>query len=363
VDANPVFGVILCWLGGLAGASFYIPFRKVRGWSWETYWLAFGFFSWVIVPWLSAALLTNDLLGVLHGVGSSTLLLTYFFGVLFGMGSLTFGLTLRYLGMSLGMALALGNCAVFGTLAPPLFHSQFSQLLSQRSGIVTLGGVVVCILGIVLAAAAGLSKEKELSTEEKQASVKEFNLKLGVVLGIFAGVMSACFAFGLEAGNPINALAVKYGAGNVWQGLPAMAIVLLGSFTTNCVWCVRLSLRNRSYGEYLRIPASAPGTAVSPAPGEPGGIFVNYLFCSIAGVIWYLQFFFYSMGTSELGRYGFSGWTLLMASIIIFSTLWGIAMKEWRGVSAYTTALVTLTLLTLVGSTVIVGYGNYLGTR
>ena len=138
MNANPLWGVFLCWLGGLASASFYVPFRKVRGWSWETYWLANGIVSWIAMPWLLAWLLTNNLLKVFHSAPASTVLWTYFFGVLWGVGGLTFGLTMRYLGMSLGMAVAMGNCAVFGTLIPPIFHGQFSQLLLQRSGIVTL---------------------------------------------------------------------------------------------------------------------------------------------------------------------------------------------------------------------------------
>jgi L-rhamnose-H+ transport protein len=358
MNANPLLGVFLCWLGGVASASFYVPFRKVRGWSWETYWLVGGVMSWIVAPWFFAWLLTPDLLGVLRGVSPSVLLWTYFFGVLWGIGGLTFGLAVRYLGMSLGMALCMGNCAVFGTLIPPIFHHQFGQLLTQRPGIVTLVGIAVCVVGIVFAGMAGISKENELTSEAKQASVKEFNLKRGLFLGIFAGVMSACFAFGLDAGNPIKAFAVASGGSALWQGLPVLVVVLLGGFTTNFIWCAILNARNRSYGEYLKIPAAAV-----KAGNKPPAIIGNYLFSFLAGAIWYMQFFFYTMGESQMGRYKFSSWTLLMASIIIFSTLWGIALKEWHGVSRRTKVLVTLTLVTLVGSTVIVGYGNYLGSQ
>ena len=350
----------MCWLGGLASASFYVPFRKVRGWSWETFWLVGGVMSWIVAPWFFAGLLTHDLLGVLHGVPHSVLLWTYFFGVLWGIGGLTFGLGVRYLGMSLGMALCMGNCAVFGTLIPPIFHHQFSQLLTQRSGIVTLIGVAVCAFGILLAGAAGISKEKELSTEAKRASVSEFNLKLGLAVGIFAGVMSACFAFGLDAGNPIKAFAVASGSSALWQGLPVLVVLLAGGFTTNFVWCAILNLHNRSYSEYLQVPA---GEAAAKVESKKPSLFGNYFFSFLAGAIWYMQFFFYTMGESQMGRYKFSSWTLLMASIIIFSTLWGIALKEWHGVSRRTKVLVALTLVTLVGSTVIVGYGNYIAMR
>jgi len=371
-------------LGGLASASFYVPYRQVRGWSWETYWLAGGVVSWIVVPWLLAALLTRDLLHVLHYTPNSAIFWTYFFGVLWGLGGLTFGLTMRYLGLSLGMATALGYTAVFGTLVPPFFHGQFMQLLSQRSGLIILVGVGICIFGIVLAGAAGISKESELSQEEKRASIKEFNLKLGLGVATFCGVMSSCFAFGLDAGNPIKALSVEHGTSIMWQGLPALVVLLAGGFTTNCVWCLVLSSRNRSYGEYLRIPetyrtADASGhppleNITDAAPTEMAlelavhsrgvpSLAWNYFFSALAGATWYMQFFFYTMGETQMGRYRFSSWTLHMASIIIFSTLWGIALKEWRGASTRTKVLVFLTLLTLVGSTVIVGYGNYLGLQ
>jgi L-rhamnose-H+ transport protein len=196
--------------------------------------------------------------------------------------------------------------------------------------------------------------------------------------------MSSCFAFGLDAGNPIKALTLVHGTSVLWQGLPVLVVVLAGGFTTNFVWCVALNLRNRSYGEYLHIPEGAGASTATEhpplenvtdaAPMEMAleltvhprhklSLGWNYLFCMLAGTTWYMQFFFYTMGETQMGRYRFSSWTLHMASIIIFSTLWGIALKEWRGVSLRTKAMVFLTLLTLVGSTMIVGYGNYLGLR
>ena len=165
---------------------------------------------------------------------------------------------MRYLGLSLGMATALGYTAVFGTLVPPIFHGQFRQLLTQRSGIIILVGVGICVLGIVFAGSAGISKERELSHEQKRASIKEFNLKLGLGVATFCGIMSSCFAFGLDAGNPIKALTLAHGTSTMWQGLPVLVVVLAGGFTTNFVWCMILNVRHRSYGEYFRIP---PGTA------------------------------------------------------------------------------------------------------
>ena len=384
MGANPLLGVFLHWLGGLASASFYVPYRQVRGWSWETYWLTGGIVSWIIAPWALAGLLTHDLIPVLRGAPVSAIIWAYSFGVLWGLGGLTFGLTMRYLGLSLGMAVALGYTAVFGTLVPPIFDHQFGQLLTQRSGIVILVGVGICVLGILFAGAAGISKERELSREQQLASIREFNLKLGLGVATFCGVMSSCFAFGLRAGNPIKELTLAHGTSTVWQGLPVLVVVLAGGFTTNFVWCAILNVRNRSYGEYLRIPAGADARdfrehprlenatdaaatemALELAEGQrkAPSMSWNYFFSALAGLTWYMQFFFYTMGETQMGRYRFSSWTLHMASIIIFSTLWGIALKEWRGVSPRTKVLVFLTLLTLVGSTMIVGYGNYLGMQ
>jgi L-rhamnose-H+ transport protein len=378
----------LHWLGGLASASFYVPYRRVRSWSWETYWLVGGFFSWIIAPWFLAFVMTRNVAQVLHETPANSLFWTYTFGVLWGLGGLTFGLTMRYLGMSLGMAVALGYTAVFGTLMPPIFRGEFSsEVLGTSSGRIILVGVVVCLLGIIFAGAAGMSKEKEMSADQKRASIKEFDLKRGLLVATFSGVMSACFAYGLAAGDPIKALTVKHGTSTIWQGLPALIVVLLGGFTTNFIWCVILNVRNHTGYQYFssRISNGDPNRTDEPiletvtdAPGEEmaaaapisasqtaltkAPMLSNYFFSALAGTTWYFHFFFYTMGETQMGRFKFSSWTLHMASIIIFSTLWGIALKEWKGAGARTKLLVALSLLVLVSSTMIVGYGNYIGT-
>jgi L-rhamnose-H+ transport protein len=382
---NPALGVFFHWLGGLASASFYVPYRGVKNWAWETYWLVGGFFSWIIAPWILALTMTQDLMRVLHEAPASSLFWAYVFGVLWGLGGLTFGLTMRYLGMSLGMAVALGYTAAFGTLMPPIFRGVFaSEVLGTRSGLVILGGVAVCLLGIAFAGAAGVSKEREMSTEQKRASIKEFDLKKGLLVATFSGVMSACFAYGLAAGDPIKAITIQHGTPVLWQGLPVLVVVLAGGFTTNFIWCVILNIRNRTgyqyfeseirgsvptrYEEHILEPVTdapaeemAVALAVAPETAVRAPMVANYLFSALAGTTWYMQFFFYTMGETQMGRYKFSSWTLHMASIIIFSTLWGIALKEWKGAGARTRLLVAFSLLVLVGSTVIVGYGNYVG--
>src|SRR6266496_1695853 len=360
---NPALGVFFHWLGGLASASFYVPYRGVRNWAWETYWLVGGFFSWIIAPWILALTMTHDLMGVLHEAPASSLLWAYVFGVLWGLGGLTFGLTMRYLGMSLGMAMVLGYTAAFGTLMPPIFRGVFvSEVLGTRSGLVILGGVAVCLLGIAVAGAAGVSKEREMSTEQKRASIKEFDLKKGLLVATFSGVMSACFAYGLAAGDPIKGMTIRHGTPPLWQGLPVLVVVLLGGFTTNFIWCVALNIRNRTGYQYLNseirqnLLSGPPLETVTDAPAEEmakasgsteaapnhAPMLMNYVFSAIAGITWYLQFFFYTMGETKMGHYKFSSWSLHMASIMIFSTLWGIALREWNGTGRRTKVLVAL---------------------
>lgn len=355
---TPIVGIPLHWLGGLASGSFYVPYRSVRQWSWEVYWLLGGIFSWVICPACFALLLTRHLSDVLGAQSLSTLLWTYCFGVLWGFGGLTYGLTMRYLGLSLGTGVALGFCAAFGTLMPPIFKlivptvpvaESIVDIASSQAGRVTLSGVVICVLGIAIAALAGYLKEQELPAEKKRQAIAEFSFAKGMVVATFCGIMSACFAFALTAANPISVSSLAAGTDHIWSGLPKLVVLLWGGFTTNLVWCLILIFRNRTGHQFF---------ATRDVP-----VVRNYLFSAAAGTIWYLQFFFYTMGETQMGRYGFASWTVHMASIIIFATLWGWIFHEWKGSSRRVHALVATGLSLLIASTVVIGWGAYLNAR
>jgi L-rhamnose-H+ transport protein len=341
-------GVFLHAVGGFAAGSFYIPFKRVRNWAWESYWLVGGVFSWIIMPWLVAALTVPDLLSLLGEAPTGSVFWTYVFGVLWGIGGLTFGLSMRYLGMSLGYAIALGFCAAFGTIIPPIFSGTFGALVTDISGLIILGGVLVCLAGIGVCGWAGISKERELSTEQKLASIKEFNFLRGLLVAIFAGVMSSCMAFGIAAGKPIANLAVESGVRPLWQNSPVLIVVLAGGFTTNFVWCFILNIKNRSAKDYIRT--------------ENTPLVANYLFSAMAGITWYLQFMFYGMGTTKMGTYDFSSWTLHMAFIIVFSNVWALLFREWKSSSRRTLTIVVCGILIVVLSTILIGAGNYIGT-
>jgi len=338
-------GLLLITLGGFAAGSFYIPFKKVRSWAWESYWLVNGFFSWIIMPWLIAFITVPALMSVLRKAPAGSLFWTFLFGLLWGIGGLTFGLSMRYLGMSLGYAIALGFCAAVGTIVPPIYKGAFGDLVTSLSGLTTLAGVLVCLIGIAICGWAGMSKEKELSAEEKKKAIKEFNFFKGLLVAIFAGVMSACMSFGFSSGEPIAELAIKYKAPSLWQNNPVLIVIFAGGFTTNFIWCVFLNIKNHTAKNYLdtRTPLAN-----------------NYIFSALAGITWYLQFMFYGMGKPKMGKFDFAAWTVLMAFIIVFSNIWGLIFREWKGSSRRTHIIIFAGILVLIASTLIVGAGYYL---
>lgn len=387
---NPLLGVFYHWLGGFASGSFYVPYRFVKKWSWEVYWLAGGIFSWILAPWLFAFFCTKDLFPVLAEALSrypGDMGLAFLFGMMWGMGGLTFGLTMRYLGMSLGMAVALGYCTVFGAVMPPIVKGTFgSEVLGTTSGVVILLGVGVCVLGIVTAAFAGMSKEREMSEDAKRAAIKEFSFVKGLLVATFSGIMSAGMAYGMAAAAPLAEISLEHGTHKMLSEVPRLCIILAGGFTSNFIWCMILITKNKTGYQFfakhikdeeahvdsreLENATDAPGEEVAKQAAFSGKAFTekdrvpmiaNYIFCAMAGVCWYLQFFFYSIGETQMGVYQFASWPLHMASIMIFSSLWGIMLLEWKGSSGYTKAVLGLTLATLIFSTVVMGYGTNIG--
>ena len=344
---NPFLGVFLHAIGGFAAGSFYAPLKKVRQWSWESFWLVMGLAAWLAAPWIVAWITIPDLMDVLSSSPGRALGLCVMFGLLWGLGNLTFGLSVRYLGMALGYAVALGFCMTFGTLLPPIISGQITTILTTTSGLGILLGIAICLVGIGFCGWAGMSKEAELTVEQQRETVAEFALGKGFAVAAVAGALSACFAFGLASGKPIAESAVEHGAKLLYSNNASLVVILLGGFAANAIWCLILNFRNRSFKDYVTGPA--------------GRQMMNYVMSMLGGVIWFGQFFFYGMGTTKLGsKYDFSSWSIHMAFIIVFSNLWGLYFHEWRGTSRKTRGLVWAGILTLIVSTLVIGYGNYL---
>lgn len=341
---NPTAGIILIALGSIGAASFYVPFKKVKSWAWESYWITQGLAAWIIAPTLFAFIFIPDgeLIPIIKEAPSSAKLMAMIFGVLWGFGGLTFGLSIRYLGVALGQSIALGLCAAFGTLIPPIVAGE--NLFSTNAGILTIAGVSVTVAGIAIIGYAGSLKSKEMTEEEKKAAVREFALKKGILIAVFAGIMSACFNFGFEAGKPIENIALAHGTNPLFQKNPSLIFILFGGFITNLAYCGYLNVRNKTYKDYYTVS---------------GNVFLNNLFFTfLAGLLWFLQFHFFGMGASKLPEsMAVFGWSILMALNIAISNIWGILLNEWKGVNRTTIIILILGISILILSTFVVKLG------
>lgn len=333
---NALIGLLVIACGSFCQSSSYVPIKKVKDWSWESFWLIQGVFAWLVFP------LLGSLLGVPHE-GSLTELwsaggagMSILYGILWGVGGLTFGLSMRYLGVALGQSISLGTCAGFGTLLPAIFAG--TNLL-QGNGLILLSGVCVTLAGIAVIGYAGSLRATDMSKNEKRAAVQEFALTKGLPVALLAGVMSACFALGLDAGTPIKEAALAGGVEGLYAGLPVIFLVTLGGFLTNAAYCIQQNLANHTLRDY-----------------KQKGVWTNNLvFCALAGILWYMQFFGLEVGKSFLTEspvlLAFS-WCILMALNVTFSNIWGIVLKEWKGVSAKTIGVLITGLAILIFSLV-----------
>jgi L-rhamnose-H+ transport protein len=345
-----ILGVLFHLIGGFASGSFYMPFKKVKGWAWESYWIIGGIFSWLIIPPLAAYITLPGFFEIITSTPFDTIKYTILFGILWGIGGLTYGLGVRYLGMSLGNSVVLGFCSAFGALVPSFYYNfypaigktSFQELLTSSWGQVVLCGVVLCLVGIYICGRAGVLKERELSDDQKKETIKEFSLVKGLIVAIASGILSSCFNFGIEAGKPMAEKAVELWLNPLYQNNVTYVVLLWGGLSTNLIWCVILNFRNKSFGDYSN---------------EKSPLIKNYLFSALAGTTWFLQFFFYGMGESKLGN-GASSWILHMAFIILVANAWGILLNEWKGVSKKTKTTITVGIATIILSVLVVGYGN-----
>jgi L-rhamnose-H+ transport protein len=332
---NTILGLVIIAIGSFGQSSSYVPIKKVKDWSWETFWLVQGVFAWLVFPFLGALLAvpSDSTLFAILSDNSSAALKAMGFGVLWGVGGLTFGLSMRYLGVALGQSIALGTCSAFGTIIPAIFFDKKDLLHGE--GLIVLLGVILAIVGISVIGYAGSLRSKNMTEEEKKAAVKDFALTKGLLVALLAGVMSACFALGLSAGQPIGAS--LNGVSDLFITLPATFMVTLGGFLTNAVYCLSQNGKNKTFSDYGK-----------------GKVWVNnVLFCALAGILWYSQFFGLAMGKSFLSDNPVMllfSWSILMALNVSFSNVWGILLKEWKGVSRTTVVVLSTGLAILIFS-------------
>ena len=330
-----ILGLLIIAIGAFCQSSSYVPINKIKSWSWESYWLIQGIFAWLIFP-IAGAIMSvsgtgqsfSDLLSLISANPKSALL-TILFGALWGIGGLTFGLSMRYLGVALGQSIALGLCSGLGAILGPVFTGHSTDLTSA-----VIIGVAVTLIGIAIIGIAGAMKSAALPEEEKKKAVKDFNFGKGILVALLSGFMSACFAIGLSFGQDLYLEGTK----PIFQTLPATMLVTFGGFLTNAAYCLFQNGKNKTWSDY----------------GKKSLWANNLLFCCLAGMLWYSQFFGLSLGKGFLTNYPvlitFS-WCILMSLNVVFSNVWGIILKEWKGVSKKTVTVLVLGIIVLIIST------------
>lgn len=335
-----LLGLLIITIGSIGVSSSYIPINKIKEWSWENFWMVQGIFAWIVFPFLGALLAVSDDRSLCDIWSQGGALPAVIYGVLWGVGGLTFGLGMRYLGVALGQSIGMGTCSAFGTILPPLLAG--SDLFHGK-GLLLLIGVSIMIAGIAIIGYAGCLRNKNMSEEEKRAAIKDFTLTKGLLVAFLAGAMSACFNLGLESGAPMKDYAIAAGCDALFAGLPVIFLVTIGGFCTNAAYCIYQNIKNKTGGEYLAV--------------TPRVLMSNILFCALAGVLWYSQFFGLETGKSFIPQdstlYAFS-WSILMSLNVIASNVWGIILKEWKGAGMKTIAVLLIGLAVLIASIVVV---------
>ena len=328
-------------VGAASAASFYAPISKVKKWSWETTWAFAGLFSWILLPWIVTSFLIDDFASFYSVVDSKAFWGMFLFGAMWGVGNVNYGLTMRYLGMSLGIGIAIGVTLVVGTLMPPILRGEFSTLLTTSSGQITLMGVLVALVGIGIVTYAGHQKEIALGT-----SAQEFNLKKGLFLAVMCGIFSAGFAFGLEAAAPIKEASLALGIDPLYAMLPSYGIIMGGGAIINLSYCfIRLAIKPElSMREDLSQPMR--------------NLLINGSLAALGGIMWYLQFFFYAWGEASIPeQLSFVNWMLHMSGYVLCGGIVGLLLAEWKGVGSRPVRILCIGMLVIVGAANLVGMG------
>lgn len=352
MQANPFLGVGLHAVGAFAASSCYTPQRQTKLWAWEVYWIAQASFAWLILPIVGAFLTIPDYWAVLRGCPPEAMRNSFLLGVLYGFGGMSFGLGIRYIGFSLNYAIAIGISAGLGTLVPLIWNPNdgfvwvIASKFSTTPGHLILAGIVLSLLGIAVCGWAGALRETSSG-----AGPARYSFRRGVPLAVFAGVLSSVFNFALIAGEPLEKAAFGAGARDLLKMNAIYPFSHGGAFATNLVLCALLIARNRTGGQFLRLPDRGPAT-----------LSFYYLMAVLSGAFWYFQFFFYGMGHAHMGRtYGFTSWALHMAMLILFSNFYGFLFREWEGASAVPKRVLHAGMAIIVAATLVIAWGNRLG--
>lgn len=342
MDTNVLFGIFLIATGAFSAGSFAVPFGKIKGWRWESYWLVYSLGAYIILPLLACLIFTPGFASIIRSTPFNTLALVFALGAVYGIGNVSFGLSLRYLGLSLGYALSLGLMLAIGTLIPPLIDGRLKVMIASSGGNLLLAGIAVAATGIAFSAWAGILKDKSLAPDKKTENIGEFNLTKGILAALLVGITGSAMALGFERGFPLSEMAKQSGIDPLFSMMPVYLVLLAGTFASTLIWCLFLGFRNKTVSDYIRAR-------------DRKTLFLNYGFGLLAGLLWFSQFIFYGMGQSKMGPYTFTSWGILMALTIGFASVWGLIRGEWKGAPVKVYVIMALSLLILIAASFMIG--------
>jgi L-rhamnose-H+ transport protein len=342
MSANIFLGILLIAIGAFSSGSFAIPFGKIKDWKWETYWMVFSLGAYILFPLAACLIFAPDFISIIQSTTSKTIFAVFLLGAVYGVGNLSFGLSLRYLGLSLGYALSLGLMLAIGTLIPPIIDGRLQLMMQGSGGKLLILGVIVACIGIALSAWSGILKDKSVSDAKKQESIGEFNLIKGAMAAVLVGIAGSAMSLGFEQGLPISEMAAQQGVDPLFTMMPVLVVLFSGTFLTTIIWCVYQGYKNHSLKDYF-------------TEESPKKLTSNYLFGLLAGVLWFVQFIVYGMGKSKMGPFTFTSWGILMALTIVFATVWGLIRKEWKGAPPKVYVLMILSLIIIIVSSFMIG--------
>ncbi len=341
-----LLGILLIALGAFFSGSFAVPFGKIKGWKWETYWMVFSIGAYILFPLIACFVFAPNYVSIIRSTSTGTIVAVFLLGAVYGVGNLSFGLALRYLGLSLGYALSLGLMLAIGTLIPPMIDGRLDLMIEKSGGTLLISGVAVACAGIALSAWSGILKDKSVSEAKKQESIGEFNLVKGAMAAGLVGITGSAMSLGFERGLPISEMAANQGVDPLFTMMPVLVVLFSGTFITTIFWCVYLGYKNRSLKDYYTAESSSVLT-------------FNYLYGLLAGLLWFGQFIVYGMGKSKMGPFTFTSWGILMALTIVSATVWGLFRKEWKGAPTKVYVLMILSLIIIIASSFMIGISGF----
>jgi len=357
-------------IGATAAACCYVPQKKVRGWSWQSYWLTQAAFCWLLLPIVGAFLTVPDYWQVVQSAPREAMLRSFLLGVAYGVGGTAFGVAIRYVGFSITYAAAIGISTVVGTayaiakgnttLADA--GANIQAFLAKSGGNWVVIGIAIGVAGVVVCGIAGRWKERDQS-QVGVAPPGSRNLLVGLSLCTLAGVLSAVYGISLTEGAPIAKVAEQFAAGHTVFGIDAATFSSnaiypfsnSGAFLTTALYCMLLHARHRTLSEIVVLPKGE----------EKASLPVNWAMAILTGILWYGQFFFYGFGhfyIMKVAGFEQACWAIHMILLILLGTLIGIVFKEWKSCRARTYAALALALGLLIAGKLVLDYGNYLGT-